>query len=205
MKRLKRLRSSNSKLALAETTRVLNLSQSALRVVPDGLFGKLHDLIDIDVSSNQLSWLPPEMSRLPNLQRLNANHNMIRTQGIPSTFNRLSSLLSLNLSNNMLDTVPYSICCLTSLQMLDVSGNRLTSLPDHFVALANLKSLFIDGNIGMEKQILDANRKSVQHVLQYLRDRRKARYGKRAPVNKTRRRSSSTSTSHVEQSPRFLA
>eukprot|EP00948_MAST-09A_sp_MAST-9A-sp1_P000149 g149.t1 len=200
MNQLKKLRSSSSKLELAESTKVLNLSQSAMRVVPDGVFSRIPDVIDIDLSDNLLSWLPPEISRLSDLQRLSAANNMIRTQGIPSTFNRLTSLLSLSLANNVLDNIPYAVCCLTSLQMLDVSWNRLVSLPDHFVNLKNLKSLFIDGNEGMEPEIIAANTKSTQHVLLYLRERRKARYGKRfSEISK------SATSKDIEISPRFLA
>lgn len=43
--------------------------------IPNQLFVHLTDLLSLDLSSNDLQTLPPQMRRLTNLQTLILNHN----------------------------------------------------------------------------------------------------------------------------------
>ncbi|XP_076891364.1 receptor-like protein EIX2 [Bidens hawaiensis] len=103
--------------------------------------GKLENLIEIDLSSNQLTGtIPVSIGSLSLLQILRFSNNQLSGL-IPNTIGGLSSLNSLDLSYNKLNgSLPESIGRLSNLVTLSLYHNSLTGIltKNHFI---NLKSL----------------------------------------------------------------
>jgi Leucine-rich repeat (LRR) protein len=102
------------------------------------------DLTEVDLRSNQLTTLPPEVLQLTNLTRLDLSDNQI--SALPPEIVQLTNLAQLNFSSNQIMTLPLEITQLTNLTQLDVSNNELTTLPPEIADLINLEKLNIDGN-----------------------------------------------------------
>ena len=76
---------------------------------------------------NILTSLPPSLSSLGKLERLNAGNNQLAAV---SALKALGSLKQLNLSHNRLTALPASVAESTALQELDVSNNSLQARRD---------------------------------------------------------------------------
>ncbi|CAL8356519.1 unnamed protein product [Lota lota] len=107
-------------------------------------FSSLSLLVDLDISFNQLSLLPPCLLTLPLLSSLLLGHN--RLSSLPPDLGRLSSLRYLSLLGNRLLALPPSLGQLRALQTLDVSHNLITDLPDEIGALGELVTLELSHN-----------------------------------------------------------
>ncbi len=86
---------------------------------------------ELNLSNNQLSSLPPEISQLSSLTRLSLNNNQLSS--LPPEICQLSSLTTLYLNNNQLSSLPPEICQLSSLTWLFLYNNPLTSPPPEIV------------------------------------------------------------------------
>jgi len=71
---------------------------------------------------NALTSLPPSLSSLAKLERLNAGSNRLTDA---SVLKALGNLKQLKLSHNSLTALPATLADSTALQELDVSNNRL--------------------------------------------------------------------------------
>ncbi|KAF8936980.1 cysteinyl-tRNA synthetase [Dissophora ornata] len=92
------------------------------------LRGSGHTLSFLDISSNKLSNLAPELfEHLQSLETLRLDNNSISS--IPGAIGTLRRLGSLSISNNHLSNLPEEIGQLESLLELDVHSNRLIELP----------------------------------------------------------------------------
>ncbi|XP_022238751.1 uncharacterized protein LOC106457205 isoform X2 [Limulus polyphemus] len=80
----------------------------------------MHQLMELDVASNQITILPPHIGDL-------------------------KALKSLNLRRNLLIELPLEVCELR-LVKLDISGNRITFLPTLLRQMTSLKQLIVDRN-----------------------------------------------------------
>lgn len=90
--------------------------------------GTSETLTNLDLSSNKLSNLSPELfEHLKSLETLNLDHN--RISSIPATISLLKRLRTLTISNNILSSLPESIGQMESLIELDVHCNNLGELP----------------------------------------------------------------------------
>lgn len=127
---------------LQKTT--LLLQNNSLSSLEKG--GKLHELEALEVldaSSNKLSHLPDDMSKLKNLVVLKLCNNKLKN--LPPSIGELSHLQELYLSSNRFSKVPLSICALPKLRLLNLSGNAITVLPKEFCQLQkSLQTLEID-------------------------------------------------------------
>ena len=101
--------------------RVLNLYENQLRSIDGiGVLGRT-PLEDLNLGSNQLTSLPPEIGDL-------------------------SSLMTLWLDDNHFDDFPVVLCSIRSLEELRLSGNQLQFIPQSISSLGNLKTLALDNN-----------------------------------------------------------
>ncbi|MEM9449249.1 MAG: COR domain-containing protein [Cyanobacteria bacterium P01_E01_bin.6] len=101
-------------------------------------------VVDLDLSGNSLTELPPEIGQLTSLQSLVLSYNQL--SALPTEIVQLTSLQSLVLSANPLSALPTEIVQLTSLQSLDLSVNELSALPPEIGQLTSLQSLVLSSN-----------------------------------------------------------
>ncbi|MEH2333028.1 COR domain-containing protein, partial [Nostoc sp.] len=121
----------------------LNLNSNQLSSLPPEIV-QLTNLQYLNLNSNQLSSLPPEIVQLTNLQYLNLNSNQLSS--LPPEIGQLTNLQTLYLNSNQLSSLPPEIGRLTNLQTLHLSNNQLSSLPPEFGRLTNLQTLHLSSN-----------------------------------------------------------
>ncbi|MEM7063477.1 MAG: COR domain-containing protein [Cyanobacteria bacterium P01_B01_bin.77] len=130
--------------ATTEGWTTLDLSSQDLTELPPEI-GQLTSLKSLNLRSNRLSSLPPEIGQLTSLKSLAVNSN--RLNSLPPEIGQLARLQSLTLSYNRLRiSLPPEIGQLTNLQSLTLSYNRLISLPPEIGQLTNLQSLTLSYN-----------------------------------------------------------
>lgn len=83
-------------------------------------------IIELDLTSNQISELPDDLHELTHLQALRVKYN--RLEFVPPVCFKIQRLVTLDLAGNHIEAVPDDIVRLSALRELDVSGNHITSL-----------------------------------------------------------------------------
>ncbi len=121
----------------------------------------------LDLSNNQLSTLPPEISQLSNLTWLDLSNNQLSS--LPPEFGQLSNLTWLDFSNNQLSSLPPEFGQLSKLRELSLSNNRLSSLPPEISQLSKLTWLFLNNNPQLTSPTPEIVDQGVQAILTYLR------------------------------------
>ncbi|KAG8229622.1 hypothetical protein J437_LFUL002347, partial [Ladona fulva] len=148
---------------------IFDISDCALKAVPSGIYslckvfrkdalflqenqltslyggGNLQDLVLIqmlNLESNHLTTLPPEISALKSLQILKVNNNKLKS--LPDSIGDLPKLQEFNLSNNSLKSIPSTIGNLKRLQNLDLHSNKIKALPKELCQAICLRELNID-------------------------------------------------------------
>ncbi|CAM9404182.1 unnamed protein product [Chrysoparadoxa australica] len=99
-------------------------------------FGK--ELIELDVSFNNLEFLPPELGDLLLLRSLNLSCNKL--DALPVEIGKCTRLKVLKVNGNYLEALPSEIGKCILLEELIVSENKIAELP---VSLAGLQGLHI--------------------------------------------------------------
>ncbi|XP_013419969.1 malignant fibrous histiocytoma-amplified sequence 1 homolog [Lingula anatina] len=147
-----------------ENLKELNLSDTELinYALEEELFPvwKLVKLEILDLSSNSISTLPPQLSQLKNLKKLNLSWNELKEialpvckllrleslnlaansiKAVPPQISKLQNLKELNISDNILKEIPLPVCELVRLEALNVLGNLITTVPPQIAKLKNLK------------------------------------------------------------------
>ncbi|NEQ54121.1 MAG: TIR domain-containing protein, partial [Leptolyngbya sp. SIO3F4] len=89
---------------------------------------QLTSLTQLDLRSNQLTQLPPEIGQLTSLTQLDLRSNQL-TQ-LPPEIGQLTSLTQLDLRSNQLTQLPPEIGQIESLQYLDLQGNPIPIPPE---------------------------------------------------------------------------
>lgn len=109
---------------------------------------------DLDLSSLNLTTVPPEIWQLNAITKLYLYCNQLTT--IPTEIGQLRSLTELILSDNRLTTIPPEIGQLRSLTELSLAGNQLNSIPPEIGQLNSLTCLFLHHNpaLGIPDSIL---------------------------------------------------
>ncbi|XP_046943715.1 vasorin [Lynx rufus] len=90
----------------------LRLAGLGLRRLDEGLFGRLRNLHDLDVSDNQLERVPPAIRGLRGLTRLRLAGNTRIAQLRPESLAGLVALQELDLSNLSLQALPHELSTL---------------------------------------------------------------------------------------------
>ncbi|XP_065316416.1 protein flightless-1-like isoform X2 [Gordionus sp. m RMFG-2023] len=123
----------------------LDLSHNNLTWIPDQLF-KLTSLRRLNLSKNAITLMPIKIDAWENLEVLNLCSNSLRS--LPSPTCKLVKLRRLYLDNNQFEYegIPPSIGKLMSLQVLSLADNLLQTLPDSICGCTNLKSLILNNN-----------------------------------------------------------
>lgn len=100
-------------------------------------------LEELDVSYNQLRSIPHDFE-IQSLQILNLSHNQL--DFLPTSITRCSKLKSLNLSKNHLTSLPADLVNLRRLELLDLSENLLCIMPAEVLERMESATLLITGN-----------------------------------------------------------
>ena len=101
----------------------LDLSLSSLTSVPVKELAVLPKVTCLDLSCNQLAWLPPDFCTLTHIVKLDLSQNQLTE--LPEDFGCLAKLQHLDLYQNQLRDLPVSFCRLNSLKWLDMRDNQL--------------------------------------------------------------------------------
>lgn len=137
-----------TKILLLNKLKVLNLSNNSLHYLPEEL-NKLPNLKELNVSHNMLSkstpkqwqWLGNCLSK--SLTLLDLSYNELRY--IPDQIVKLQNLATLHLSHNLLTTLPAGIGSLRNLKIFTAANNTLTILPGSVKKL-RLQSIDVSNN-----------------------------------------------------------
>ena len=118
----------------------LDLESNQLAALPPEI-GQLQNLSTLDLQNNQLTALPPEIGQLQNLKHLDLTNNELAA--LPPEIGQLQSLESLVLNRNQLTALPPEIGQLKNLTHLTGGINQLTALPSVIGHLQNLDYLSV--------------------------------------------------------------
>lgn len=110
------------------------------------LLNELIDLFEIthlDLSNNNLYYLPLDCKKIENIKVLKLNKNKLRQ--VPIDIYKYINIEILEMNHNLLQNIGETVF-LKKLQLLDVSHNLIKSLPINMINLINLKTLIINNN-----------------------------------------------------------
>jgi Leucine-rich repeat (LRR) protein len=129
----------------------LNLSGNQLKDSIPSSLGSLRLLINLDLSSNQFSYVPPSFGDFGRLKTLWLSYNKLKK--IPKEIGFLPDLRSLFLTKNEISEIPEEIARLSQLNYLHISDNKISKLPSNFANLSNLEQLYASRNLIKELPI----------------------------------------------------
>ncbi|KAF5308180.1 hypothetical protein FQR65_LT06360 [Abscondita terminalis] len=130
-----------------EILHINNIKRSAL----DRGILQLSKLRLLDVSHNNIEYLPKELNNLPALNELNISHNEFGKGTLKQwdwiDGNLCKTLKVLDVSNNMMNFIPNSVTKLQSLISLRLDNNLIQSLPSGICNLKHLKFFTASNNL----------------------------------------------------------
>uniref|UniRef100_A0A7N1A9F5 Ubiquitin-like domain-containing protein n=1 Tax=Kalanchoe fedtschenkoi TaxID=63787 RepID=A0A7N1A9F5_KALFE len=143
--------------------RVISLSSSNLKAIPEEVWACGSSIRLLDASNNTIRGVPSQIANLTSLDRLDLSKNDIVDDSLSWEGVMQLKLSSLFLSQNHLTTLPPALGTMTSLVHLVVADNKLTSLPAEIGLMTELKTLnarnnritSIDPSIGNCKYLLE--------------------------------------------------
>jgi internalin A len=132
------------------TLRQLSIGGNPVEAIPEWLnacrllefplwIGKLKRLTFLDLSSNSIELLPPEVLQLSELVKLDMRNNNLAA--FPEPITQLSRLVWLSLDGNRLSSIPPSIKRLQQLKVLTLAGNEFADIPEAIYELPHLREL----------------------------------------------------------------
>lgn len=130
-------------LCLADSLEVLDLSNNQLSSLPPEI-SQLHKLKIIFASNNDFDTLPVALGQCPNLEMVGFKSNKIRHVPERALPPKLRWLI---LTDNQIETLPNSLGERPRLQKLALAGNQLTKLPKNLGNLKQLELIRISANL----------------------------------------------------------
>jgi Leucine-rich repeat (LRR) protein len=125
----------------------LDLSNQQLTTLPSEM-STLKNLISLNLSGNNIEHLPSEMTSLGQLTSIDLSGN--KRLDVDRTITHLglhASIENLTLSNCNMVYLPSSVGMLTKVSTLDLSGNQLVHLPNELTQLRALESMNLSDNV----------------------------------------------------------
>jgi hypothetical protein len=137
------------------------------------LIAKLNALEVLDLSNNQISTLPEEVSLLPKLKTLNLDANQLGI--IPDAICKLAALEMLSVNENFLQEIPSTICNISTLKVLSFVGNKFLQYfsPQIVSKLPNL-DIYSDAELVVPAWKFD-NATATVNYLKYLENRNRSK------------------------------
>ena len=117
----------------------LQLDHNLITVLPRCV-GSFKQLVTLDISNNQMSYLSTEIVHLHNLRTLNARNNNLDNESIPKEMAVMDNLQVLNFSGNHLSELPLQFTFLHKLKCLYLGANSIETVPKE---IGHLKRYFI--------------------------------------------------------------
>ena len=105
----------------------LDLSGNRVKRISDDEIGHFPNLITLNLSSNQLVYLPSGLCGLAKLKTLIIRNNFLCE--LPKCMNLSLSLETLNVSGNKLENFPVQVLQLSRLKQLHLGGNHIQNVP----------------------------------------------------------------------------
>lgn len=121
----------------------LDLSNQNLKFIPKEVF-ELKNLRKLNLSGNSIRTIPKEIEKLTLLENLDVSNNKIID--FYAKVCQLKALKKLNFNNNSIRVIPKQIKDLENLYMLSIANNKVERLPIEFSELKNLTKLNISKN-----------------------------------------------------------
>ena len=121
---------------------LLDLSNNNLTLIPDDI-SNLLTLTNLNLGFNQLEEIPETIAEIPNLIYLGLQSNMLSQ--IPASIGNMETLEGLYLGDNLLSTV--SISGLINLSTLWINNNALNNIPADIFNLTGLNNLDLSNNV----------------------------------------------------------
>jgi hypothetical protein len=103
-------------------------------------------LVELDLSFNGLTHLPPALSCLDHLENLNLSHNAFAQLPPVPVMTSAATLRHLFLSGNRLSSLPPELAGLTRLENLFLGQNQFEAVPPAVFGLTSLLSLSLNHN-----------------------------------------------------------
>jgi Leucine-rich repeat (LRR) protein len=100
----------------------------------------LTSLQNLNLRSNRLTEVPPEVGALVSLQALDLSYNKLRVT-LPVEIGLLRAVRRMDLRDNELEGLPLSFGALEALSSLDISRNYLGCVPESMKYLKSLQIL----------------------------------------------------------------
>lgn len=122
--------------------KTLDVSSNSIQHFPR--ITSLPALTILNLSHNDIAYLPEEIGILSNLEELILDDNHLTA--LSKSLFQLKKITRLCISNNQLDELPARIYELRSLQFLGLTNNNLRGLPKEIGQLPRLLTLALNGN-----------------------------------------------------------
>lgn len=128
----------------------LDMYDTGLSVVCE-IINKFINLTSINLSFNNIYFLPEEFCSLKNLNRLIMDNNKLIN--LPEKIGELAMLKELKLRHNHLVKLPDSVKLLKNLEYMDLYNNDFQTVPEVILNLPKLKGLDLEQNYFVTKNL----------------------------------------------------
>ena len=124
------------------------------------------NLIFLDLSNNNLSFLPNEIGSLTNLEKFYVSGNFLTE--LPAAIKRLVKLKGIDLSRNSIKCLPEEVNALKHLEWINLSGNKLRIIPVYLLCLPKLVKVHCLRNPELENVPKSIAREGLHAMREYL-------------------------------------
>ena len=115
---------------------LINEKNKKIKTIPTSI-GKLSNLIQFQISDNEVSSIPDTFYNLKNMDYLILNNNKI--SNLSSRIKNFQNLKIFDISDNPLTSLPKEICELQKLESLSLENTQIKELPKCMGNLQNVK------------------------------------------------------------------